>query len=126
MDDTLKQQLMFEANRKSTAASYILWFFLGGLGAHRFYLRRPVSGALQLMLGLFGWMPLFVGWVVLGLWWLVDAFLIPDMTRQENIDTIQRLDDDRRQHELAEERRYQRLEDDRSYRGPSRPLPRAR
>ncbi len=118
MDRNLKQQMLFEANRKSTGVGYLLWFFFGYLGAHRFYLRRPISGAAQLMLGLFGWMPLFIGWMVLGLWWVVDAFLIPEIARSENLKTIQELDEDFRHDE--------RIEDARDYRDQGRPLPRYR
>lgn len=95
MDQGIKQQLIFEANRKSTGASYLLWFFLGGFGAHRFYLGRTGSGIAQLLLGLLGWVPLFLGWVVLGIWWLIDAFLIPDMIRTENLRTISRIEEGR-------------------------------
>ena len=95
MDQGIKQQLIFEANRKSTGASYLLWFFLGGFGAHRFYLGRTGSGIAQLLLGLLGWVPVFLGWVVLGIWWLIDAFLIPDMIRTENLMTISRIEEGR-------------------------------
>ena len=95
MDERLKQQLMFEASRKSAGASYLLWFFLGGLGAHRFYLGRTGTGIAQLLLALLGWLPLMLGWMALGIWWLVDAFLIPDMVRVENLKTIQQIEDSR-------------------------------
>ncbi len=92
MDDATRQQLLFEANRKSTGAAYLLWFFLGGLGAHRFYLGKKGTGAAQAALGLLGWLPLFLGWIVLGGWLLVDAFLIPSIIREENLETIRALD----------------------------------
>lgn len=92
MDQSTRQQLMFEANRKSTGASYLLWFFLGNIGAHRFYLGRTKSGVGMLLLLLLGWIPLFLGWAVLGLWWVVDAFLIPDIIRHENLKTIDRIE----------------------------------
>ncbi|HVL79254.1 MAG TPA: TM2 domain-containing protein [Sphingomicrobium sp.] len=95
MDDNLKQQLLFEANRKSTGAAYLLWFFLGGFGAHRFYLGRTGTAVGQLALLLLGWIPLFLGWFALGIWWLVDAFLIPDIIRVENLKTIDRISDGR-------------------------------
>lgn len=95
MDEKLKQQLLFEATKKSTGASYLLWFFLGGLGAHRFYLGRTGTGIAQLMLALFGWLPLMLGWAALGVWWLVDAFLIPDMVKVENLKAIQHIEDSR-------------------------------
>ena len=58
---------------KSTVVAYLLWFFLGGLGIHRFYLGRPISGIFYL---------LTVGGFVIG--WIIDLFLIPGMVRQEN------------------------------------------
>jgi TM2 domain-containing membrane protein YozV len=88
MDDSVRQQLLFEANRKSTGAAYLLWFFLGGFGAHRFYLGRTGSAVTQLLLLLLGWIPFFMGWVALGIWWIVDAFLIPDIIRVDNLRTI--------------------------------------
>lgn len=72
-------------------AAYLLWLFLGLMGAHRFYLRRPVSGGLQLGLlivtlvlnsrpatSTYG--AIAVAWA---LWWLADAFLIPGWVRQD-------------------------------------------
>ena len=97
MDDNLRTQLQFDANKKSTGASYLLWFFLGYFGAHRFYLGRTGSGIAQFLLAIFGWLPLFLGWMVLGVWWLIDAFLIPQLIQQENTKLIERLDGGRRQ-----------------------------
>jgi TM2 domain-containing membrane protein YozV len=80
-----RAQMMYDANKKSTGAAYLLWFFLGGLGAHRFYLGYTGSGVAQLLLLLLGWIPLFVGWFILGIWLLVDLFLIPGMAREKNM-----------------------------------------
>ncbi|ANT59344.1 hypothetical protein AYJ57_02580 [Salipiger sp. CCB-MM3] len=69
---------------KSTGVTYALWLFLGLLGIHRFYLGRTGSAVGMLLLnivGAFTWM-IGVGFVlyfILGIWWLVDAFLIPGM-----------------------------------------------
>jgi TM2 domain-containing membrane protein YozV len=73
---------------KSMGLAYFFWFSFGGLGAHRFYLGYPLSGAGMLILGIFAGMfsllPfLFVFGYLLGValmvWWLADAFLIPRM-----------------------------------------------
>lgn len=79
-----RANMMYQANAKSVGISYLLWFFLGGLGVHRFYLGRNGSAIAQLLLGLLGWIPLFMGWIVLGIWVLVDAILIPGIAREEN------------------------------------------
>ena len=60
--------------RKSTGAAYLLWFFLGFLSAHRFYLGKPVSAILQI-LSYF----ILVGFV----WWFLDFFLIPSIIEDD-------------------------------------------
>jgi TM2 domain-containing membrane protein YozV len=58
----------------STAVAYLLWFFLGIVSGHRFYLGRPGSAILQILSYL----------VLIGfLWLLIDGFLIPGMSRQK-------------------------------------------
>lgn len=84
MDPRTQEQLIYEAHRKSTGASYLLWFFLGFLGAHRFYLGRTGTGIAQLLMCL-----TVVGIIPLAFWWLIDGFRIPGMVREENIKTIQ-------------------------------------
>lgn len=82
----------------SMLVAYLLWFFLGALGAHRFYLRAYVSGAVQAVLFVVGLAIILVlmgqdrqtagvliGTVpltLLGLWWVVDAFLTNDMVKK--------------------------------------------
>jgi TM2 domain/FHA domain len=84
----------------SLMVAYLLWFFLGVVGVHRFYLRAYVSGAVQAILFVAGVAILvtFTLWdkdtagvlistvplTLLGLWWLVDAFLTNDMVRKRS------------------------------------------
>src|SRR5215475_8901368 len=72
-------RLMFEANKKDTCVAYVLWFFLGWVGAHNFYLGRTAIGVVQLILTLS-----IVGLFIIVFWHLVDAFLIPGAVRREN------------------------------------------
>lgn len=74
---------------RSALLAYLLWFFLGFFGAHRFYLGRWGTGLVQLVLFgigsalafiLIGYLPL----ALLGLWWLIDALLIPGMISSDN------------------------------------------
>ena len=67
----------------------MLWFFLGGLGGHRFYLKQTGTAVAMLIITLVS-IPLvvagigIVGFGIVGIWVLVDAFLIPGMTRDIN------------------------------------------
>lgn len=67
---------------KSTVLAYVLWFFLGQLGIHKFYLAQPVQGIFYLLLGLIGWatVGILVGWIFLVPLWIlmfIDLFVIP-------------------------------------------------
>lgn len=84
-------QMTFMAQKKSTGAAYLLWFFLGSFGAHRFYLGQTGTAAAQLSLLVLGWIPLFIGWIVLGIWLLIDLFLIPNLIEQENMKLVNSL-----------------------------------
>lgn len=85
---TTQQQMLIEQRvtneAKSTGAAYLIWLFLGGLGGHRFYLGRGGSGAVMLILTIVGALTLVVGigavfLIIVGIWALIDAFLIPGM-----------------------------------------------
>ncbi len=82
---TARAHMMYDANKKSTGAAYLLWFFLGPFGAHRFYLGSTTAAVAQLLLLLLGWVPFFIGWGVLGVWLFVDLFLIPGIARAKNM-----------------------------------------
>jgi len=90
--------MRYDANKKSALLAYILWFFLGLFGVHRMYLGRVGSGIAMLLLHGLSWLTWyiligFVGFGILGLWWLIDALLIPSMTRAYNnrvVDSLMR------------------------------------
>ena len=58
---------------KEIWVTYLLWFFLGFLGVHKFYLGKTGSGILYLLTG---------GLFMIG--WLVDVFTIPSQVRRHN------------------------------------------
>ncbi len=60
---------------KSKAVTYLLWFFLGFLSAHRFYLGKWGSGILYLLTG-----------QLFGIGWIIDLFLIGGMVERYNLD----------------------------------------
>lgn len=65
----------------STALAYILWFFFGTLGVHRFYCGRIGTGILWACTG-----------GLLGIGWIVDLFLVPSLVREANCRFFGRLD----------------------------------
>ena len=86
MDENTHDHLVYEASRKSTGVAYILWLFLGFLGAHRFYLGRTGTAITQLIMAC-----TIVGLIPLALWWLIDGFKMPGMVQDENIELIQQM-----------------------------------
>ncbi|GJD35502.1 TM2 domain-containing protein [Methylobacterium aerolatum] len=85
MSSTVEQQILIEQRvtneGPSVVAAYLLWFFLGFVSAHRFYLGRIGSAICQLVLNM----------LVVGLIWLViDLFLIPRMVRAKQAELRQR------------------------------------
>ncbi len=67
----------FNAKRKEVTAGVLLALFLGGVGAHKFYMGQPVMGVVYI---LFFWtfIPLVVS--------LVEIFLMPGRIRRFNSD----------------------------------------
>jgi len=70
--------MLFEANRKTVLAAFLLWFFLGLFGAHNFYLGRTGVAVAQLILSI-----TIIGMLITIVWAIVDAFLIPGWVRQQ-------------------------------------------
>ncbi|AZZ54998.1 NINE protein [Rathayibacter iranicus] len=55
---------------KSLAVTLLLWFFLGGLGGHKWYLRQPVMACVYIVLTV-------IGTPLMALYGLGLVFLIP-------------------------------------------------
>lgn len=77
------------ATLKQSSTAYLLVVFLGGFGAHRFYLGRPGSAiAMLLLFQVAAWTSMLGVGIVLGfaavIWWFVDLCTIPSMVEEEN------------------------------------------
>ena len=88
--------MAYDANKKSVGVSYLIWFFLGMFGVHRFYLSTPVAGILILLFSILGFLTLFTGvgavfLLISGIWCLLDAFLIPGIVRRYNNNLVTKL-----------------------------------
>ncbi|MCC6000200.1 MAG: TM2 domain-containing protein [Pararhodobacter sp.] len=82
----IEQRVSNEA--KSAGVAYLLLIFLGGFGAHRFYLGATGTAVAMLLLFILGWATtfIFVGFILLaiwGIWWFIDLFLIPGMVSSQ-------------------------------------------
>ena len=90
MNDTARDMMMYDAQKKTLGVAYLLWFFLGSLGGHRFYAGKTGTAIAQLLLTLTGCCTMFVGigFVLLGcvaVRVLIDAFLLPGIIRTFNL-----------------------------------------
>jgi TM2 domain-containing membrane protein YozV len=74
-----RAMMLFEANRKNALIAYLLWFSVGLLGGHNFYLHRTGVAVTQLILTI-----TVVGLLISIVWVLIDAFLIPGWVRNQN------------------------------------------
>ena len=89
------RMLIYQANQKSAATAYLLWFFLGFWGAHRFYCGKTGTAivyvsiaSITLFLALItffisGAGAFLTAWI-LWIWQLVDVFLISGWIREHN------------------------------------------
>ena len=85
-----------ERNKKSTATAYLLLIFLGAIGAHKFYLKKPVWGVLYLIFCIIGWLTIAIGigafiLTILGIALLVDIFKIPNQIKKHEDEIIKEL-----------------------------------
>lgn len=75
-----------EKNKKSVGVAYALWFFLGSLGIHKFYLNQTRWGITYIALFILGLITTEIGvglliLALLGFFLLYDLFTIPKQVR---------------------------------------------
>ncbi|BBU55748.1 MULTISPECIES: TM2 domain-containing protein [Mameliella] len=92
MELSTQQQMLVEQKltneKKSSTTAYLLWFFLSGFSAHRFYLGRVGTAITQLILL---WGGILLAYFIIGIpmllafviWWIVDAFRIGPIIAQD-------------------------------------------
>lgn len=86
----IRELMEYDNAKKSPGLAYAFWFFLGALGGHRFYMGDYGIALVQVILFLIGFPTMGITWVLLGVWWLFDAFLIPANVRRHNRTLMQR------------------------------------
>jgi len=99
MSLSTQQQMLIEQrvtnDAKSPVVAYLLLIFLGGFGAHRFYLGKTGTAITMLILFILGWITLVlvIGLpllIAVGIWCIVDIFLIPAMIQEDKTAIRQR------------------------------------
>lgn len=73
---------------KNMVVAYILWYFLGLFGGHRFYMGRTGTAVTQLILSI-----TVIGLIATCIWWIVDAFLVHTWVKQYNAEIENRIID---------------------------------
>jgi TM2 domain-containing membrane protein YozV len=69
---------------KNLVVAYLLWWFLGFIGLHRIYLNKKATGITFIVLFILGFITLFIAWIPLGIWWLLDAYFVYKYVTQFN------------------------------------------
>jgi TM2 domain-containing membrane protein YozV len=59
--------------------AYVLWYFLGMFGGHRFYMGKTGSAIAQLILTI-----TVIGSIATFIWWIVDAFKLHQWVKEHN------------------------------------------
>ena len=75
---------------KSVLVAYVLWFFLGWAGVHRFYLGKIGTGLFYLLMSILSISTFESGLgkfllIVVFIGWFIDLFLIPSKVTQVNL-----------------------------------------
>ena len=97
MDENKSTQTVTEtiSYKKSRAVAFLLWLFLGVIGAHRYYCGKVGTGIVQLLLAVIGGFLSFIGigfipLIILGIWLFIDLILILTGSLVSGTDTVQR------------------------------------
>lgn len=76
--------IRYDAAKKSVGVAYLLWFFLGAFGVHRFYLGEWGMGILILACTTLAFVTFGLTGLVSGLIMVIDLFTIPGKVARHN------------------------------------------
>lgn len=83
-----------KAEQLNVVLAYVLWWFLGMFGAHRFYTKQKL-GWLYIVLTLVGFLtsafligiPILLGVMV---WWIIDAVKLNNVVKMYNLEVLEK------------------------------------
>ena len=82
-------QMHYSTRAKSVATTYLLWFFLGFWGIHRFYLGQAQLGLLTIgacvVLSILAMFTYGISLIPLAIWWMVELFTLMDTVKSINL-----------------------------------------
>lgn len=81
-----------KTQQQNVVLAYILWWFLGIFGAHRFYTGQS-KGWLYIVLTIIGFVTsyIIIGWfIIFGvfIWWIIDGFNLHKIVKQYNFELL--------------------------------------
>ena len=82
--DQATRLMRYDAAKKSVGIAYLLWFFLGTLGVHRFYLGQWATGLVMLVCTVLSVVTFGISLLVTGVYMLWDMVTIPGKVQRIN------------------------------------------
>ncbi|QOY52490.1 NINE protein [Candidatus Sulfurimonas baltica] len=86
------EQMRLEEKKKSAVIAYIMWWFLGLFGAHRFYMGKS-NGATMLIISILSFLTMiivvgYIGLLAMLVWWVLDAISLHKWVTTYNLELI--------------------------------------
>ena len=86
------EQMRLEEQKKNAIIAYILWWFLGFFGAHRFYMGKS-NAVTMLIITIVSFITMFIvvgyiGIVAMLIWWILDGISLHKWVKAYNLDLI--------------------------------------
>ncbi len=86
------EQMRLEEQKKNVVVAYLLWWFLGFLGAHRFYIKKS-KAVVMLTISILSALTIaflvgYVGLLVMFVWWIMDGIRLHKWVEEYNLQLI--------------------------------------
>lgn len=104
----MEASLMYK--EKNMVVAYLLWFFLGAFGGHRFYLGKTKSAVGMLVLFILGLLTAGILLIPFYIWFLADAYFVYKITSDHNDEmTLKKMEFLKAQEEASKEEKVKEV-----------------